>query len=213
MFRRSWSGSALPALGVALAAGAAAQPSAEQQPPAGPAQRVFSASFDSLSLDLRSNKSIYTNVVISDGKVVIKAAEGTTDETNFEDSKWDFAGGVSIAVETAVLTAATATFAFEDSALAFGELNGEPVEITDVVDAQQTVHGTADRIVFDNDAGTAALYGRATLSIGANEYTGCDLVYHFAEKTFNSGSSDCGVLFTIFPDEPGDADGAAPLAR
>ena len=144
---------------------------------------------------------------------MIRAAEGTTDETSFENSRWEFAGGVSIAVETARLTATTATFAFKNGALAFGELDGEPVEITDVVEADQTVHGTADRIVFDNDARTAALFGRATLSIGANEYTGCDLVYHFDEKTFNSGSSDCGVMFTIFPDEPGDDEAAAPPAR
>jgi len=166
------------------------------------ARRQFTAGFDSLSLDLRSNQSIYTNVRITDGYVTIQAAEGAADETSFENSQWKFDGGVSINVETAEMIAISATFVFENGELASGELTGTPVEITDFIEEQQAaVRGTAERIVFDNRAQTAALYGRSTLTLGANEYSGCDLVYHLTEKTFNSGSSECGVVFTIFPDD------------
>jgi len=165
-------------------------------------RQAFTAGFDSLSLDLRSNQSIYTNVRITDGIVTIRAGEGTTDETSFEDSRWQFAGGVGITLESAELNATTATFVFANGELQYGELLGNPVEITDYIDEQQTaVRGTAERIVFDNRDQTAALYGQATLALGANEYSGCDLVYHLAEKTFNSGSSECGVLFRIYPDD------------
>jgi lipopolysaccharide export system protein LptA len=174
--------------------------------PAAEAPRSFTAGFDSLSLDLRSNKSIYTNVRITDGSVTITAAEGSTDETSFEDSQWQFAGGVSITVASAVLRAESATFLFRNGALLHGELDGGPVEISDFVAEQQlTVRGTADHILFDNTTQTAALNGRATLALGANEYSGCDLVYHLSEKTFNSGSSECGVQFTIFPDQAAGA--------
>lgn len=191
---------------LAGSAGIAAQP-------ANGDQRTFTAGFDSLSLDLRSNQSIYTNVRVTDGRVTITAAEGTTDETSFEDSRWQFAGGVTITMETATLTASTATFEFRNGELQFGELTGEPVQMTDFIEEQQTaVRGTADRITFDNRTQTAALYGQATLALGANEYSGCDLVYHLNEKTFNSGSSECGVVFTITPPERDSraAEDAAP---
>lgn len=202
MSPRSWLSRRSPALGCALLAlGAAAQP----EP--GTAPRSFTAGFDSLSLDLRSNRSIYTNVRLTDGNVTITAAEGTTDETSFEDSQWQFAGGVSISVDSTTLRAGSASFLFRNGALERGELAGEPVELTDFLeDRQLTVRGTAERIVFDNETRTAALYGQATLALGANEYSGCDLIYHLEEKTFNSGSAECPVQFTIFPNEANDAD-------
>ncbi len=175
-----------------LSAGALAQSAAP---------RAFTADFGSVSLDLRNNQSIYTDVEITDGNVTIRAGEGATEETSLENSRWQFAGGVSIVFETAELTAGEAEFTFANGQLVAGAMTGEPVEITDVVDEQgTTVRGTAERIEYDNQAQTAALSGRATLALGANEYSGCDLVYNLAQKTFTSGSSDCGVQVTIYPE-------------
>ena len=177
------------------------------------APRSFTAAFDRLSLDLRNNESIYTNVAVTDGSITINALEGTTDETSFENSRWRFAGSVRVAVESAVLTAASATFIFSEGKLLSGELLGAPVEITDFIDEQQTtVRGTAERIVFDNEGQTAALYGEATLTLGSNEYSGCDLIYHLADRTFNSGSSDCRTMFTIYPEEEPESSAAESAA-
>ena len=172
--------------------------------------RSFTAGFGSVSLDLRTNQSVYTEVEITDGFTTVRAGEGRTNAASLEDSHWAFSGGVTIEFESARLSAAEASFEFEDGELLLGELDGDPVEITDFLEERNTqVRGTAERIVLDQRLKTAALYGRATLALGANEYSGCDLIYHLGEKTFNSGASDCRVELTIFPDQADDSTGPA----
>jgi lipopolysaccharide transport protein LptA len=177
-------------------------PGGEEDVPTAGGAGAFTTDCDSLSLDLKSNRSVCTNVGISNDEISIRAAQGTTDETSFETSEWQFTGGVTITFESARLTADRARFVFRDNALILGELIGDPVEITDYIEEQRAeVRGTAETILFDNESQVAELMGQATLALGANAYTGCDLIYHLAEKTFNSGSSDCGVRVTIFPEE------------
>jgi lipopolysaccharide transport protein LptA len=186
---------------VALAGRSAAQPALDPPMP-------FAYGCDSWSIDLKNNRSICTNIEITDGEITIAAALGTTDETSFENTQWRFEGAIRVSIGTTLLTADSASFFFESNALAVGELSGSPVEITDFIEEQQSeVRGTADAISLDNRTQTAALTGQATLAIGANEYAGCDLVYHLTEKTFNSGSSDCRVVIRLSLDNDEDDSG------
>ena len=159
---------------------------------------TFSLKCGELSLDLRSNGSVCANVQISDGTISISAAEGTADETSFQNSEWQFTSNVRIAFQTTVILADHAIFNFSNNELIFGELTGTPVELQDFVPEQNAdVRGTAESVSYDNRDGTARMQGEATLALGENEYFGCDLVYNLNEKTINSGSADCGVTVRI----------------
>lgn len=195
-----------------LATAVRAQPSPESAGTANPQASAFTTSCEGgIFLDFKSNRSICTNVEITDGEIRIAAAEGTTDETSFEDSEWLFTGEVTITFGTATLAADTARFVFGNNKLVFGELAGSPVEITDYIEQQDTpARGTADAIRFDNTSRTFELSGRATLTLGANRYSGCDLIYYLDDKTATSGSSNCGVTLTIYP---ADEDPAAQPPR
>ncbi len=144
-------------------------------------------------------------MAVSDGEIEITADEGTTNETNFDSSEWHFAGDVRMSLDSASLTADLAVFRFEAKELVSGMLTGSPVEVRDYIEQQDaTFVGTAERVTYDNASGTARLAGETTLALGANEYRLCDLVYNLAEKSFTSGSSDCGVVFRIAPTEEDD---------
>lgn len=159
-----------------------------------------------VEIDLRSNQSVCTQVRISDGTIDISADLGTTSEADFEDSEWRLTGTVRIAFDTTVLTADSAVFRFSDNEPVFVELSGSPVELRDVI-GDTSVVGTADRVTYDTRAGTAEMVGQARLARGANEYLGCDLIYHLNEKTLDSGSQDCRVQLRIIP---GDREDPAP---
>ena len=164
--------------------------------------RAFSATFDTVSIDLRQDRSIYTNVRITDGEVTISAAEGTTSESSFEDGEWTLSGGVRVVYESAELTADSATFVVEQGELLHGELIGAPVLIRDYIEERSAeVVGTAEIIRIDKTEETASLLGEATLSVDTNEYSGCDMVYRLVERTFSSGSAECGVTLVLFPEE------------
>lgn len=196
---RNLAGPVLLLLSGALTAQQAEQPAGEA-----PARiRAFTTGCEGgIFLDFKSNRSVCTNVDITDGEIRITAAEGTTDETSFEDSEWLLSGDVLITFGTAALTAETARFVFRSNELVSGELSGDPVEITDYIEQQEApVRGTADALRFDNAAQTAELSGRATLALGANQYSGCDLIYHLTDKTARSGSSDCGVTVVYYPED------------
>jgi lipopolysaccharide transport protein LptA len=172
------------------------------------ATTVFTASCDNVDIDLRNNHSVCTHVAISNGTISILADRGTTDESDFDDSQWQFDGNVFIEFESASLSADRASFEFARNELVYGELTGSPVEIRDRLEEQDVdLVGTANRIAYDNRDGTARLAGEASITLGGNEYLGCDLVYNLNEKTFKSGTSDCGVRVRIIPNE-GEESGA-----
>lgn len=151
-------------------------------------------------IDLRSNRSVCSMVQISDGTIEIQADTGTTSETNFESSEWEFTGNVRVTFETATLSADSAVFRFAANELVMGELSGHPVELRDYIAEQgTTVTGTAETIVYDNRDGTARMSGQARLARGENEYLGCEMiVYNLNEKTLDlSGSPDCRVQLRI----------------
>jgi lipopolysaccharide transport protein LptA len=170
-----------------------------------PEPAIFSLTCDSVSIDLKNNQSVCSIVRITDGMTLISADVGTANETNFENSRWQFEGNVLIEFETARLTAEHAVFDFRNNELVFGELAGDPVELTDYIEERDAdVRGTADRIEYDGAAQTARMGGEAILTLAGNEYRGCDLIYHMADKSFNTGSSDCGVTFRFSREDEDD---------
>ena len=179
------------------------------QEDAGPRTYVLDCR-DSLSIDLKGNRSVCKNLAVSDGSTTLTADEGTANETNdvFQDSSWQLKGNVSIEFQTAKLSAENAALRFRANELVYAELSGSPVEMSDFIQEQNaTIRGTAERIVYDSHGATLQLLGQATLALDANEYQGCDLIYNLNDKTFNSGSSECGVRVRVAPPPAGsDAD-------
>ena len=167
---------------------------------------------ESLSIDLKGNRSVCNKLVVTDGSTTLTADQGTADETNdvFQDSSWQLKGNVVIEFETATLSADSATLRFRANELVHGELNGSPVEMSDFIEEQNaTIRGTAERIVYESPGATLQLLGQATLALNANEYQGCDLIYNLNDKTFNSGSSECGVRVRVAP-PPAGSDSETP---
>lgn len=172
------------------------------QEDAGP--RTYSLDCESLSLDLKSNRSLCQMLVVTDGSTRLTADQGSANETNFENSAWQLTGHVSISLQTAVMSADSAMFEFSANQLVRGELSGAPVAMSDFIEEQNaTIRGTAERIVYDGRSATLELLGQATLSLDNNEYQGCDLIYDLDDKTFNSGSSECGVRVRVAPPPAG----------
>ena len=181
------------------------------QEDAGPRTYVLDC-MESLSIDLKSNRSVCKKLAVSDGSTTLTADEGTADETNdvFQDSSWQLKGNVSIEFQTAKLSAENAALRFRANELVYAELSGSPVEMSDFIQEQNaTIRGTAERIVYDSRGATLQLLGQATLALDANEYQGCDLIYNLNDKTFNSGSSECGVRVRVAP-PPAGSDSETP---
>ena len=172
----------------------------------GDAPRTLSFSCgESLALDLKSNKSVCTMLRISDGEIEISADEGTANETDFESSVWQLNSNVRMSFDSAVMLAASAMFEFSENELVYAEFNGTPVEITDFIAEQNAeVRGTSQRIVYDSRTSLLQMFNQSEIVLGSNEYVGCNLTYNLTDKTFNFGSSDCGVTVRIYPDEDED---------
>ena len=152
----------------------------------------------------RSGERACVDVRISDGTSEISAGLATTSKFDFDDSIWSLSDEVRLAFDTTEILAGEAKFTFEANELVLAELSGNPVEMSDYIEERDTrVSGTATSISYDARTGAVRLIGQATLMIGDNEVTACDLTYNLREKTYEAGAvGDCaGVTLRLPPPE------------
>jgi lipopolysaccharide transport protein LptA len=97
-------------------------------------------------------------------------------------------GNVRIAIDSAELTADSGSATVEGDELTRFTLIGEPVRITHVIEARDTVvTGEARMISYDRDSDTFEMQGDVRFASGAgdNAITACSLTYRLKEMTFN----------------------------
>jgi lipopolysaccharide export system protein LptA len=196
--------------GLAVAVAGAATPLAVHGQGAA-APQACSLAADSTSLDAQTNRGVFRKVRIICQDFDIEADEAIGTEVVPQQGEWELTGNIKIALNTAVITADSATFGFADSDLVFGELSGSPAVLVDVIPDDDTpVRATAGLIYYDNVGRTARMEQGASLVLGTSEMSGCgDIIYDLNRGLVDS-VSNCGEPFVIrflpktddSPDEP-----------
>jgi lipopolysaccharide transport protein LptA len=164
---------------------------------------------DSWSLEGQSTRGVFRGIRVTCEDVNISADEATAAEVLPEQGEWQFRGNLRIEVESAVLTAESATFAFKDNDVVSAEVVGTPAVLEDfIAEENDSVRGTAGRIYYDNVARTATMEDGASLVLGTSEMSGCGIVYHLDTGAADSVST-CGEPFVIkYLPRPGEDDAA-----
>ncbi|HEY5568617.1 MAG TPA: LptA/OstA family protein [Gammaproteobacteria bacterium] len=152
---------------------------------------------DSWSLEGQSTRGVFRGIRVTCEDVNIAADEATAAEVLPEQGEWQFRGNLRIEIESAVLTADSATFAFTDNDVVSAELVGTPAVLEDfIAEENDSVRGTAGRIQYDNVARTATMEDGASLVLGTSEMSGCGIVYHLDTGAADS-VANCGEPFVI----------------
>lgn len=155
---------------------------------------------DSFSLDRPTNTMTFQGFRIDTGQWRLRAdqASALATELDFTAGEWHFSGNISVSIDSTVMTAEKASFAFRDRMLVNADLIGSPVAFEDTSPEREgPVRGHAEHIQYDHDAGTVRLIGQVSLSVGPYDTTGCDLIYFLDEENFTTGSSECDTPFTM----------------
>lgn len=157
---------------------------------------------DSSSFDRKTNMVRFKGLRLSQGALSIEAEDAEATGLDFADSRWRFAGGVTITVESARISSQTAELSFKDHQLGEAKLRGEPARFRDQSEVTGTdISGRADLFDYNNGQGTIRMVGEALLQEGSNQISGCELVYNLLQEAITANSDECGerVNLTIVP--------------
>jgi len=166
--------------------------------------QMITLELDNTSIDLQSDKVIVQGLRISQGNWRIEADEALATGLDFDRSEWQLNGNVRFAIDSAVISAEAAAFTFEGNQLIKGDLSGNPASFEDLEpEGQGPIRGGANRLYYNNIDATVRLADGASLTLGPNAVSGCDLIYNINEERVVSGTSECGEPFRIIiaPDE------------
>lgn len=130
-------------------------------------------------IDIRNNKAVLRNVVITQCDKRIEAAEArVTGGIDFENSSWGFSGNVRIKVEGGSLNSDRADVSFRNKLLARATITGDPAEFVQPRDDGATSRGHAKTIEYETTNGTVSFRDDAWLTDGCNEISGQSLTYN-----------------------------------
>lgn len=180
------------------------------------AQESYEANCESLSGNARSDETVCVGVTISDGMNDISAGLAATNEFDFDGSLWRLTENVRLAFDTTEVIANEALFEFEADELVRAELNGSPVVMSDYIEEEnKMIRGVAGSVSYDSRNGTLRLLGQVTLTVGENEFRGCDWIYNFNDKSYRAGTTDdCdGVTIVLAPTEASNDSRVPPETR
>ena len=168
----------------------------------------------SSQIDSRANRLTFFEVTITQGTLVIQADKAVANGTglSFDDSNWEFTGGVHIRFENGSLQAATAAVRFTGNRIALAQATGTPAEFEQQLDSlPRPVRGHAGSIDYDFVAQKVRLAGEAFLFDGRNEMTSPSIVYLVREQIAqNEAGPGSRVHITIRPEGAPDAPPPAP---
>ena len=159
-----------------------------------------SIAFDSTSLDAQTSRGVFRGIRLTCESVSIEADEATATEVVPREGEWQLRGNIRIEAASAVMTADTATFRFEDNALVVGELEGGPVVLEDFIEEENsTMRATARSVRYDNRERIATIVmGEGATLIGPNfEMRGCGEINYNLDNGEVESVSNCGEPFEI----------------
>jgi lipopolysaccharide transport protein LptA len=151
----------------------------------------------SSDFDYQNNVLVFNEITIAQGDIRISAQRAIASGLDFEDSTWEFSGGVSIADADAGLASDAARVRFAGGEVQSATVTGSPATFQQRRKEQLT-QGRANRIDYDMGRGTVELAGNAWLTDGRNEVAGATLVYSTETERI---ISDKPVVFTINPSD------------
>jgi len=151
----------------------------------------------SSDFDYQNNVLVFNEITIVQGDIRITAQRAVASGLDFEDSSWEFSGGVSITNAEAGLASEVARVRFAGGEVQSATVTGAPATF-EQRRKEQLTRGRAHRIDYDLGRGTVELAGDAWLTDGRNEVAGATLVYSTETQRI---ISDKPVVFTINPSE------------
>lgn len=167
---------------------------------------------DSSSFDRKTNVVRFKGLRLSQGALSIEAEDAEATGLDFADSRWRFAGGVTISVESARISSQTAELSFKNHELGEAILRGEPARFRDQSEVTGAdISGRAGLFDYNNSQGTIRMVGEALLQEGSNRISGCELVYDLVQEAITANSEECGerVNLTIVPRRDTEEDPAS----
>jgi LPS export ABC transporter protein LptC len=170
--------------------------------------------------NIETNKSTCQNLSITElDSFRLTATRATVNEgivpTTIARTEWRLTEGVRLDFRTAVLTAESAVFRFDDSAMLQSfEMDGTPAELSDFIEGRATpIQLRAERIVYDQESGALAMPGQVEfLKNGADgdSARGCDLTYWLESKTYEFGNLVCPATVSLAPPAAEDSSEQSP---
>lgn len=186
-----------------LPAGSAAQEQDRQLP--------IMLDADSTEYDGKNSMLMFSGLRLTQGSLSIQADRGRATQPDFEDSVWQFSGGVVIDVENGHMESETADLKFRGHQLELATIAGSPATFemkrpgSDVV-----THAEAGRVQYDFEAGIVEFSENAIIVEGCNQISSNYLVYNIREQRINaqsSGDGDEKVKITYTPRDSASAEG------
>jgi lipopolysaccharide transport protein LptA len=144
---------------------------------------------DGLSGSLKDDLYTCKQAHIWNERFEISAASAETKRLDFDQSEWQLNGDVRVSVDSAQLSADSATFVFSADELIGFDLIGSPAALSDVIDERNAkLSGTAHRIAYDKAGETVQLTGDVSFAVDDNEIATSAVTYNLKEQSFNTGS-------------------------
>jgi lipopolysaccharide transport protein LptA len=133
--------------------------------------------------NLKTNTAVFRDVVITQGDLVIEAAEAhAKGGVNFETGEWTISGNVRIRAEGGNLKADKAKVSFQDKLISRAIITGTPAEFEQLRKDGTTARGHASTIDYQTNSGTVSFTDNAWISYGCTEVTAKQLVYNIKEQ-------------------------------
>ncbi|MEO0424797.1 MAG: lipopolysaccharide transport periplasmic protein LptA [Pseudomonadota bacterium] len=155
-------------------------------------------------IDRRTDELIFTDIIITQDTLSVRASRAVGTGLSFESSDWSFSGDVQLTSDGALIEASEAVLTFRDNKLQTAALTGAPVtfrrESKQV--AGRFARGRAQRVDYDLANASVRLSGDAWLCEDGNEITSEVIVYDIdAEQVLADGGrgEDGRVKILITP--------------
>jgi lipopolysaccharide transport protein LptA len=155
-------------------------------------------------VDYSTDTATFIGIAVSQGDTRVTAGQAQATGLGFGNSTWKFEGNVIISVQPqGQLRSDQAVVEFRDNHVTRATATGKPALFEEQpTGSHPTVHGHADRIVYDAGEDTVHLSGDAWLSGRHNEQiSGPLLVYSIRDERLEaiSPGASPGVHFTSAP--------------
>ncbi len=156
---------------------------------------------ESSEFDRKKNKLYFSGLTIKQGLLSIKADEATATRLDFEDSRWEFSGTVTIDNAGTIARCEYADILFREHRIRNAVMQGTPVTFEQLrIDEERETEGHADLMEYDIEAGIIRLSGNAWLTDGANEVSGNRISYDLNREYIIADADDDGqVRMKIIP--------------
>lgn len=170
---------------------------------------------NNMTVESATNQLHFSDVTIAQGPLKIQAptAEARGPELDFDNSRWEFRGGVRIDFEGGSLSADTATITFRSKRITRAEAVGSPAQFEQKLEKYpDPARGRAGLIDYDVGSGRITMTKGTWFTYAGNEFRSESIVYSVREQSLKSGgaapttpggaeSGSGRIHITIRPDE------------